>query len=58
MLMSVNKKKIYLVLGYILALSGILFRIIAIIPSVTNYPFPIGWSEGEGYSPPTKFMLQ
>jgi len=44
--MSDCKNKIFLVLGYILAISGTLFRIYSIIPSITNYPFSIGWSEG------------
>ena len=44
--MSEDKNKFFLALGYILALTGILFRIYSIISSITNFPFPIGWSEG------------
>jgi len=38
-------RKVYLIFGYILAITGISFRIYSIIPSITNYPFWIGWSE-------------
>ena len=39
-------RKTCLILGYVLALMGIVFKIYSLIPSITNYPFPIGWSEG------------
>lgn len=41
-----QKSKILLVVGYLLALAGIMFKIFSISPSLTNSPFPIGWSEG------------
>jgi hypothetical protein len=44
--MTKYQEKFFLVLGYILAITGILFKIYSIISSITNYPFPIGWSEG------------
>jgi len=44
--MSKYNQKGYFILGCILAVMGILFRIYSIIPSITNYPFPVGWSEG------------
>jgi hypothetical protein len=37
--------QIVLILGYFLAIAGLVFWIYSIIPSVTNYPFPIAWSE-------------
>jgi hypothetical protein len=43
--MSNINKNIFLVLGYILAVTGILFRIFSIISSITNYPFTTSWSE-------------
>ena len=44
--MPLNKNRILLFFGYFLALMGISFKIYSIIPSITNYPFPIAWSEG------------
>lgn len=41
-----QKSKILLIVGYLLVLTGIIFTILAITPSITNFPFPIGWSEG------------
>lgn len=44
--MSDSKNKIFLVLGYILALTGIFFKIYSITSSITNSPFTTFWSEG------------
>ena len=43
--MPLNKNRILLFLGYFLAMMGISFKIYSITPSITNYPFPIAWSE-------------
>jgi len=41
----VNRRAVWLVLCYILALVGLGVTIISRIPGITNYPFPISWSE-------------
>jgi hypothetical protein len=41
-----EKNRLFLALGYICATVGILFSIFPLIPSITNYPFTVAWSEG------------
>jgi len=42
---SKNNKKLFYAIGYILAITGILFKIYSFTSSITNYPFTIDWSE-------------
>jgi hypothetical protein len=44
--MNKYKGKFLLGLGYILGITGLFLRILSFIPSITNSPFSIGWSEG------------
>jgi hypothetical protein len=44
--MSIINNKIFLLLGYFLAITGLLFRVYSILPTITNFPFPVYWSEG------------